>query len=381
MQIIETERMILRPLREEDETWAIELKENHQVVGSIGLHKSKKANIKYDRELSCVLPEEYWEQGLMPEAAKRVIEYAFQVLKIDILLTSHIPFNTQSKRVIEKLGFEYMTHLTGNGKRYDGVELDEEVYVLYSKEYRKKNPVNPAVELFKDWQETMLWSCFQGHMGKLTVNCSENPTAAQVAIGDFCFFAGMPDVEFAKTAAAPIIIPRDDTWNDAFEKAFGESVTRDSHYSIKKEPHAFDRKYLEKLAAALPDGFTAESINKDLYDLIIEEDWSRDLCSQFESGEDYEKRGIGVAVLYNGKPVSGASSYTIYNEGIEIEIDTMPEFRRKGLATACGARLILDCLDCGLYPSWDAHDLRSVALSEKLGYHMDQEYSVYYKNN
>ena len=105
------------------------------------------------------------------------------------------------------------------------------------------------------------------------------------------------------------------------------------------------------------------------------------MCSQFESGEDYEKRGIGVAVLYNGKPVSGASSYTIYNEGIEIEIDTMPEFRRKGLATACGARLILDCLDCGLYPSWDAHDLRSVALSEKLGYHMDQEYSVYYKNN
>jgi hypothetical protein len=47
-----------------------------------------------------------------------------------------------------------------------------------------------------------------------------------------------------------------------------------------------------------------------------------------------------------------------------------------GLATAYGARLILKCLECGLYPSWHAYDLRSVALAEKFGYHMD-EYTVY----
>lgn len=70
-------------------------------------------------------------------------------------------------------------------------------------------------------------------------------------------------------------------------------------------------------------------------------------------------------------------SYTVYNGGIEIEIDTKLQFRQKGLATACGAKLILECLGRNLYPSWDAHDLRSVALAEKLGYHMDKPYTVY----
>ncbi len=41
------------------------------------------------------------------------------------------------------------------------------------------------------------------------------------------------------------------------------------------------------------------------------------------------------------------------------------------------AKLILECMDRGLYPSWDAHDMRSVALAEKLGYHLDKEYVTY----
>lgn len=72
--------------------------------------------------------------------------------------------------------------------------------------------------------------------------------------------------------------------------------------------------------------------------------------------------------------VSGASSYTVYRDGIEIEIDTREDERRKGLALACGARLILECLACGRYPSWDAHNKGSLALAEKLGYHPDGTY-------
>ena len=51
--------------------------------------------------------------------------------------------------------------------------------------------------------------------------------------------------------------------------------------------------------------------------------------------------------------------------------------RQAGLAQACGAKLILECLDRGLYPSWDAHDRRSLSLAEKLGYHLDHEYPAY----
>ena len=64
-------------------------------------------------------------------------------------------------------------------------------------------------------------------------------------------------------------------------------------------------------------------------------------------------------------------------DGIEIEIDTRQDYRRRGLASACAAKLILACLDRDLYPSWDAHTEISVALAEKLGYHMDHPYVTY----
>lgn len=78
-----------------------------------------------------------------------------------------------------------------------------------------------------------------------------------------------------------------------------------------------------------------------------------------------------------GKIVAGASSYSRYKEGIEIEIDTKEEYRRKGLAYVCGAKLILECLKRDLYPSWDAQNKVSVALAEKLGYHFSHEYKAY----
>ena len=81
--------------------------------------------------------------------------------------------------------------------------------------------------------------------------------------------------------------------------------------------------------------------------------------------------------MKSGRIVSGASSYTRYNEGIEIEVDTVAEERRKGLATIACAALILRCLDEGLYPSWDAQNMVSAHLAEKLGYEFDHEYTAY----
>lgn len=127
----------------------------------------------------------------------------------------------------------------------------------------------------------------------------------------------------------------------------------------------------------LPEACMLKLFDEEIYQNSFRANWSKDFCSQFTDYNDFNKRGLGVAVIHRGELVSGASSYTVYNGGIEIEIDTKPEFRHKGLATACGAKLILECLNRGLYPSWDAHDLRSVALAEKLGYHMNFPYSVY----
>ncbi|MGN1373208.1 MAG: GNAT family N-acetyltransferase [Candidatus Coproplasma sp.] len=41
------------------------------------------------------------------------------------------------------------------------------------------------------------------------------------------------------------------------------------------------------------------------------------------------------------------------------------------------AALIEECLKEGPYPSWDAQNMNSVRLAEKLGYEFDREYTAY----
>ena len=57
--------------------------------------------------------------------------------------------------------------------------------------FAMENPQN-AEELFKDWQETMIWSCLQGIMGKIYADDLSIPTTAMAVLGDFTFFAGEP---------------------------------------------------------------------------------------------------------------------------------------------------------------------------------------------
>ena len=99
--------------------------------------------------------------------------------------------------------------------------------------------------------------------------------------------------------------------------------------------------------------------------------------AQFPTEGDYARLGLGVAVVRQGELVRGPPPDARYRTGIEIEVDTRPDCRRQGLATAASAALLLRCLDRGLYPSWDAHTPTSLALAEKLGYGFSHRYVAY----
>ena len=71
----------------------------------------------------------------MTEAAKCVIGYAFDELKIDLLSAFHYPENYRSKRVIEKCGFEYEITLHQSVKRYDGKLMDMVCYCILKSNY------------------------------------------------------------------------------------------------------------------------------------------------------------------------------------------------------------------------------------------------------
>lgn len=161
------------------------------------------------------------------------------------------------------------------------------------------------------------------------------------------------------------------------EREYKERYKKFLRYSIKKEYDIFDKAMLTYNLKSLPDAYQIRKIDKQIYELVKLEDWSKSLCSNFLTYDNFKDVGMGYVIVHNEQIVCGASSYTVYSKGIEIEIDTKKEYRRKGLAYICASKLILECLDKGLYPSWDAYNIESVRLAEKSGYHLDREYATY----
>lgn len=237
--------------------------------------------------------------------------------------------------------------------------------------------------LFDGWQETLIWSCMQGIMGEIYADDLENPTSAVAILGDFTFFAGEPSEETVLhkpdwcTQNFMIMVPQNEKWAAVIEKCYGECAKKVLRYAIKKEANIFDKEKLNQIVNSLPADYSIKMMDEALYLKCRAEDWSRDLVSQYKDYETYRALGLGAVILKDGEVVSGASSYSSYRDGIEIEIDTHEAHRRRGLASACGAKLILECLEKNLYPSWDAQNKWSVALAEKLGYHYSHTYTAY----
>ena len=234
-----------------------------------------------------------------------------------------------------------------------------------------------AESLFDGWEETLIYSCLQKVMGKIYVTDPDRPVSAMAFVGCFAFLAGEPDKELltGKPEGFVIMVPQNDSWSELIEDCFPDArkVTR---YAIRKDT-VFDREALTDMAAGLPEGNELRKIDSDIYDLCVQDPVTADFVSAFGSKEKYLELGRGMVILKDGKIISGASSYTRYKEGIEIEVDTVEPERRKGLASVVCSALILDCLDEGLYPSWDAHDMNSVQLARKFGYEFDHEYTAY----
>lgn len=239
-----------------------------------------------------------------------------------------------------------------------------------------------AAELFGEWEETTIWSCLQGVMGEVYTN-SPKDDAAVALLGDFAFYAGKPSEELLRFRPEGckwdfmIMVPQNEEWAALIEACYGKAVKKVTRYAIKKEQDNFDIGRLKEAVLQLPRGYELRLIGEMEYELCRKNTWANDLVSQFQDYEMYSRLGLGVVALKDGELMAGASSYSRYNGGIEIEIDTREDQRRKGLAYACGAQLILTCLERNLYPSWDAQNKWSVALAEKLGYHYSHAYTAY----
>lgn len=115
--------------------WGIELKSSGEFIGTIDLHKIdtvlKKAAIGY------IIHQKYWNQGLTTEANHAVIELAFEKIGMNKLDAFHDKDNPASGKVMEKSGmrFSHEEPYARMDKNEPGRFVTDVHYVLTKEDY------------------------------------------------------------------------------------------------------------------------------------------------------------------------------------------------------------------------------------------------------
>lgn len=105
---IEESREIIKDVLCGQECYAVCLKADNIAIGCIEL-KLKGNTDMTEREDECELGywigQEFWGQGLIPEAARKLLRHGFEDLGMQVIWCGYYDGNEKSKRVQEKLGF------------------------------------------------------------------------------------------------------------------------------------------------------------------------------------------------------------------------------------------------------------------------------------
>ncbi|MES2677138.1 MAG: GNAT family N-acetyltransferase [Pseudomonadota bacterium] len=116
--------------------FAIARKSDNKMIGSVGV---SGVNRNHNRiEASYDLAKEYWGQGIMTQALKAVLKYAFEELKFNRIEAYAMPANIGSYKVLEKCGFAFEGNLRQH-RFHNGKYVDIGIYsILYQDHFANK---------------------------------------------------------------------------------------------------------------------------------------------------------------------------------------------------------------------------------------------------
>lgn len=110
-------------------------KETQGIVGDIGIHfidtDSKQV------EIGCTLNKDFQNKGFATESLKKVIDYLFNDLNKHRIIASIDPNNTNSIRLVERIGFRKEAHFV-ESLLINEKWVDDLIYALLEKDWYKK---------------------------------------------------------------------------------------------------------------------------------------------------------------------------------------------------------------------------------------------------
>jgi RimJ/RimL family protein N-acetyltransferase len=231
---------------------------------------------------------------------------------------------------------------------------------------------NILIPLFNNCQydRVLIDSVLEGNFGSAYADSVSQPMVARLDSGAFTMLGGNPIAAGVKDLLrrAPIyyVTPQDNEWRCLIQDEFGTRISAlpFTDYSSK----SLDPARLAKLIWTVPPTFELKRIDKPLAEQLPSDIGNEYFFENFQSVDDFLGRGIGFCILHQNKIVSAATSMAQSSKAIDIEIETVPDFRKQGLGSVVGAKLVSYCLEQRIEPRWLAANAISEKLALKLGY-------------
>ncbi|HKW17906.1 MAG TPA: GNAT family protein [Terriglobales bacterium] len=110
---------------------AIRLRSDGRLIGGIGLHPQMENR---RAELGYWVGVPFWGNGYATEAAREVIRYGFEDLKLNRIFAGHFEGNPASRSVLLKLGMQYEGCARQSAVK-SGKSIDVHVYAILREEY------------------------------------------------------------------------------------------------------------------------------------------------------------------------------------------------------------------------------------------------------
>jgi [ribosomal protein S5]-alanine N-acetyltransferase len=116
-------------------TWAILMDGKFcGIVSLIALVRAHRALTYNKAELAYWLSRKYQGQGIMTEAADRVLRFGFQELRLHKICVSHFSVNAASEKLVKRLGFRYVGEQIEEFEK-NGVWYNHKNYEILDREF------------------------------------------------------------------------------------------------------------------------------------------------------------------------------------------------------------------------------------------------------